>query len=46
MEKTLIKNSHQLIDFLCGPEMELFGYKRDYLFTDLVSSEVLIEKKY
>ena len=26
------------------PEMELFGYKRDYLFTDLVSSEILIEK--
>ena len=42
--KHLLKNSHQLIDFLCGPEMELFGYKRDYLFTDLVSSEVLIEK--
>ena len=30
----LSKENHQLVDFLCGPEMKLAGYEPDFIFED------------
>lgn len=40
--KYLSNSNHKLVDFICGPEMELFGYKQDHFFDGQKSSEDLI----